>query len=178
MKRVLYSAILFTNLLLPVSCITEDLQNVRNLKNIQVDFRTIRVKNLESQGLLSLNPRLAMDTEMEVWNPNTSGVTIYAFDFDVSLLDEEKNEKDLLGKILSEEEIRIPPESKVVVPLKIRSEFEERITTKLAKIGIRILNDLYNNKETVFELSGTIKYKTIFGNISIPVRELQKAKLR
>lgn len=159
-------------------CILADLRNIEDLKKCEIDFKTIQIKNMASEGLLSLTPKLSMDTEMVVKNPNKTPVTIYAFDFDVSLLDEETEEKELLGKILSEEEFQIPAESELVIPVKIRSEFEEHLSSKLIRIGLRLIRDLNSGKETSFELDGWLKYRTFLGSISIPVREVQRANLR
>lgn len=159
-------------------CITDQLRNINDLKKCEIDFNTIQIKNIASQGLLSLTPKLSMDTEMEIKNPNKTQVTIYAFDFDVSLVDEEDDSKELLGKILSEEEFVIPPESSLLIPVKIRSEFEEQLTSKMIRIGLKLIRDLNQGKETTFEMNGWVKYRTFLGSISIPVRETQKAKLR
>ncbi|MCC5813567.1 MAG: LEA type 2 family protein [Leptospira sp.] len=159
-------------------CLSDQLRNISDLKKCEIDFNTIQIKNIASQGLLSLTPKLSMDTEMEVKNPNKTQVTVYAFDFDVSLVDDEDDTKELLGKILSEEEFIIPPESSILIPVKIRSEFEEQLTSKLIRIGLKLIRDLNEGKETTFEMNGWVKYRTFLGSISIPVRETQKAKLR
>jgi hypothetical protein len=159
------------------SCITKELKNVEDLKKCQVDFSSIRVKNWNTEGLLSLTPKIHLDSDLEVTNPNSSDVTIYEFDFDIKLLNDDGSE-DLLGKVFSEEEFTVPAQSKLQIPFRIRSEFEERLDSKLIRIGIKLIQDLRSGKETEFVIDGAIKYKTFLGKISLPVREIQKAKLK
>lgn len=158
-----------------------DIRNIKNLEKLEIDFGSVQIKNMASSGLLSLTPKLSMDTEMAVKNPNKTDVTIYAFDFDVSLLDQDeegKEIKEFLGKIVSDKEFVIPAEQTLMIPIKIRSEFEEQLSSKLIRIGLKLIKDLSSGEETSFEIDGWVKYKTFLGNISIPVREVQQAKLR
>ena len=171
-KFILTSIILLTL----HSCVLSDLQNVESLKKCEIDFNSISVKNYQTSGLFSLAPKLAFDTEVSFHNPNNSEVKIYSFDLDISLLHEGKEDK--LGKILSENEIVVPEKTTIQIPLKINSEFDERLDSKLLRIGLKLLGDLKDNKETEFLIQGNVKYSTLFGNIDIPVKEIQKAKLR
>lgn len=162
------------------SCITRDLKNVEDLKKCKIDFKSIRVKNMNSEGIFSLSPKISLDTELIIENPNESAVTLYAFDFDVFMLHGEgpDQKEDLLGKMISEEEVLVPAVSKKIIPVKINSEFNESISTKLIRIGMKLLRDLSEKKETEFLIQGNVKYKTFLGNINLPVREIAKAKLR
>lgn len=158
------------------TCIFADIQNVDNLKKCEIDFNSISVKNYQTSGLFSLTPKLVFDTEVSFHNPNTSDVKIYSFDLDISLINEGREDK--LGKILSETEINVPSKTTVQIPLKINSEFEERLDAKLLRTAIKLVSDLKDNKETEFLIQGNVKYSTLFGNIDIPIKEIQKAKLR
>ncbi|NCN10816.1 MAG: LEA type 2 family protein [Leptospira sp.] len=158
------------------TCIFSDIKNVEDLKKCEIDFNSISVKNYQTSGLFSLTPKLALDTEVSFYNPNESEVKIYSFDLDISLLNEGREDK--LGKILSEQEITVPSKTTIQIPLKINSEFDERLDAKLLRIALKLLGDLKDSKETEFLIKGNVKYRTLFGNIDIPVNEIQKAKLR
>lgn len=166
-------------ILLLTNCISEDLKNIEDLKKCKVDFNTIKVKNIASSGIFGLAPKIVFDTELEITNPNESPVTIYAFDFNIFLLqDGSATKEDLLGQILFDEEVTIPAMSSKIIPIKVRSEFEEGLNSKLIRIGLKLLNDLQNNRETEFLIEGYVKYNTFMGSINLPVSEIQKAKIR
>lgn len=175
--KIRITIVYFLSFLLFFNCLG-DYRNVQNLKNIEVDFKTLQVRKVETEGLFSLTPKIKIDTEMVLRNPNKSHVTVYSFDFDVFMLDEEENFREILGKILSDKEIIVSAESAAIIPIQIRMEYEEKLTSKMMKIVSKLVTDLMNKKETSFEIAGKIQYKTIFGNISIPIKENVKAKLR
>ncbi|WCL49608.1 LEA type 2 family protein [Leptospira sp. GIMC2001] len=160
-----------------IQCINQDLKNIESLKKCKVDFNSVQLKNIAHGGLFGLAPKIEMDTEIAMTNPNESEVNLYAFDFDVSLLQESGN-GELLGKIISDQEIIIPANTTQVIPVKIRSDWQEKLDVKLIRILSQLMSDVNAGKDPEFLIEGSIQYKTIFGNLSIPVREVTQAKLR
>jgi hypothetical protein len=178
MKTQILKNILLT-MILSISfqfCLTAEKENVESLKKCQIDFGSIVVKNIQSGGIFALAPKLTMDTEVKITNPNQTEVKFYSFDLNVSLLDGENEE--YLGNVLSDKETIIPANTTIILPLKIKSEFEERIDAKLIRIALKLLADLNEKKDSEILIQGHVKYNSIFGNIDIPVKEIQKARLK
>lgn len=70
-------------------CLTAEKENVESLKKCEIDFGSIVVKNIQSGGIFALAPKLMMDTEIKITNPNPTEVKFYSFDLNVSLLNGE-----------------------------------------------------------------------------------------
>jgi hypothetical protein len=173
LKNILLTMILSISLHF---CLTAEKENVESLKKCEIDFGSIVVKNIQSGGIFAVAPKLMMDTEIKITNPNPTEVKFYSFDLNVSLLDGENEE--YLGNVLSDKETIIPANTTIILPLKIKSEFEERIDAKLIRIALKLLADLNEEKDSEILIQGHVKYNSIFGNIDIPVKEIQKARLK
>ncbi|MGJ4787691.1 LEA type 2 family protein [Leptospira koniambonensis] len=151
------------------SCLLDLKQNVRKLQSCKFKILETKTERVELQPFPP-SPKIVMTSKLEIENPNDSSVKIYRFDLGVIASGKDGQEAEL-ARVISEEETEVPAFSKTVVQLRIETSFEKRENQDKLILGILVVTSLVAGKDPNLRMKGTVKYKTVFGEVDLPLDE-------
>ncbi|EPG73563.1 late embryogenesis abundant protein [Leptospira fainei serovar Hurstbridge str. BUT 6] len=159
--------------LLGLSCL-ELRQNVKKLESCKFQVVDIKAEKVEFISFPPV-PKISLLADLEIENPNDSAVTLYRFDLSVTALGQNGEETEL-ARVVSNDETVVAPFSKKNIGLSIETRFEKRMNQNLLLIAAVLARDILSGKDPNMRIKGTVKYKSIFGEVDLPVDE--KVKLQ
>ncbi|WP_246048768.1 LEA type 2 family protein [Leptospira sarikeiensis] len=149
--------------------------NVKKLQACKYRILETKTEKIEIQSFPP-SPKIVLNSSLEIENPNDSEVKIYKFDLGVVAASSNGHETEL-ARVTSGEEIEIQAFSKTVVQLRIETSFENRQGPDKLLLGILVVRSLLAGKDPNLRMKGIVKYKTVFGEVDLPVDEkIQIAK--
>ncbi|WP_367898271.1 LEA type 2 family protein [Leptospira sp. WS58.C1] len=162
-------ALLFGTFFLFSSCLGDLRENVKKLQACK--FRILETKTERVEILpFPPSPKILMTSTLEIENPNDTSVKIYQFDLGVIASGTDGKDAEL-ARVISEEETEVPAFSKTVVQLKIETSFEKRENQDKLLLGILVVTNLVAGKDPNLRMKGSVRYKTVLGEVDIPLDE-------
>ncbi|TGK18086.1 hypothetical protein EHO61_11580 [Leptospira fluminis] len=149
-------------------------QNVKRLESCKFRVADVKAEKVEFISFPPI-PKMLLRVDLEIENPNDTEVTVYGFDLSVtSPSPSGENEENELARIISKQETVVPAFSKKNVSLSLETLFEKRMNQNLLLVAAVLTRDILSGKDPNLRIKGFITYKSILGDVDLPVDERVK----
>lgn len=147
-------------------------QNVKRLESCKFRIADVKAEKVEFISFPPI-PKMLLRVDLEIENPNDTEVTVYGFDLSVTSPSGENGENEL-ARIISKQETVVPAFSKKNVSLSLETLFEKRMNQNLLLVAAVLTRDILSGKDPNLRIKGFITYKSILGDVDLPVDERVK----
>ncbi|TGK11547.1 hypothetical protein EHO60_04390 [Leptospira fletcheri] len=147
-------------------------QNVKRLESCKFRVADVKAEKVEFISFPPI-PKMLLRVDLEIENPNDTEVTVYGFDLSVTSPSGENGENEL-ARIISKQETVVPAFSKKNVSLSLETLFEKRMNQNLLLVAAVLTRDILSGKDPNLRIKGFITYKSILGDVDLPVDERVK----
>ncbi len=157
------------------SCFSGVKKNLDNLKKCKFDLVNLLVHTEPNPDSFFI-PKFIITPIVSVNNPNPEDVEIYRFNLQLFLLT--KNGQQLIGNIINQESKLIPKFTSIEIPLSLDMDQKKGIDAKLISLLLQLVSAASRGDEAEIFITGNVELHSEYGNLSLPVSETQKIKLK
>jgi hypothetical protein len=168
--------ILTCSLLLLFSCSNPIEKKQKELSNCKVTVRDIEIKKILIVPIPPV-PKIFFKVSLEVYNTNDVPVTIEKFHFKIATF--QKEDKPIyIAEATNGEEYKFEPLEVKEIPLEMETIFEENLDSRILVFLLEMAKGALRGGEIELLFEGTVEFNTLFGKISVPVKEKMKTKVK